>query len=90
MVCYYVSLFCILGMGLSSTRRAIDVNVALLVNIVEIPKCSDSLTNNRSRKHCNFDIPFEVTEGSVINFVSKPNNSDTQCTAVSFIIKIIK
>ena len=83
----------ILGMGLSSTRRASDVTVALLVNIVEIPECSVSLTNNRSRKHGNFDIPFEVTEGSVINFVSickKPNSSDTQCTTVSFIMKIIK
>ena len=79
---------CILGMGLSSTRRASDVTVALLVNNVEIPKCSVSLANNRSRKHGNFDIPFEVTEGSVINLVSKTNSSDTQCTTVSFIIKI--
>ena len=66
-----------LGMGLSSARTDGDVIVAPLVNIVEIPECRASLTNDRPRKHDNFDIPFEVTEGSHIKFVSKTKSSDT-------------
>ena len=80
----YVTMFLvrILGMGLSSARKAGGVTVALPVNIVEIPNCKVSLTNDRPRKHDNFDIPFEETEWSVINFVSKTNSSDTLCTTV--------
>ena len=64
----------ILCMGLSSAGKAGDVTVALLVNNVKIPECRVSLTNYRSRKHDNFDILFKVTEGSIINFVSKTNS----------------
>ena len=45
-------------MGLSSARKAGNVTVALLVNNVEIPECRVSLTNDRPRKHDNFDIPL--------------------------------
>ena len=71
-------------MGLFSARMAGDVTVALLENDVEIQECSISLIND------NFDIPFEVTEGCVINFVSKSNRSDTLCTNVSLVMKIIR
>ena len=86
----YVTMFpaCILGMGLSLARRAGDITVALLVNNVDIQEYSFSLTYDRPRMHYNFDIQFEVTEGSVINFVSKTNYSDTLCTTVSLIIEI--
>ena len=60
----------ILRMGLLSARMDGDVIVALLENNAEIQECSISLTNDRPRKHGNFDIPFELTEGCVINFVS--------------------
>ena len=38
---------CILGMGMSSARKADDVTVALLMNKIEIPECKVSLTNDR-------------------------------------------
>ena len=89
---WYVTMFPerILCMCLYFARKAGDVTVALLVNYVEIPKCRVSLTKDRPRKDDNFDIPFEVTEGSVINFVSKTNSLDTLCTTVSSIMIIIK
>ena len=77
-------------MGMSSARNAYGVTVALLVNNIEIPECKVSLTNDRQRKHDNFDFPFEVTEGSVINFVSKTNTSDMLSTTVFSIVEIIK
>ena len=43
-----------------------------------------------TKKNDNFDIPFEVTEGFVINFVSKSNSLDMLCTTVSLIMEIIK
>ena len=77
----YVTMFPVhvLGMGLSSSRKAGDVTVALLVNNVEIQEYRASLTNDRPRKH-DFDISFEVKQGSVIDFVCKTNSSDMQHT----------
>ena len=51
---------------------------------------SVSLNNDRPKKNDNFDNPFEVIEGSVINFVSKTYSSDMLCTTVSLIMEIIK
>ena len=39
--------------------------VAFLVNNVKIPNVG-FLTNNEPRTHGNFDIAFEVTEGSIV------------------------
>ena len=80
----------ILGMGLSSARKAGDVTVALLANNVKIPECTGFLTNDRLRKRDNFDILFEVTEETIINFVRKANSSDMLCTTVSLIMEILK
>ena len=81
----------ILGMGMSSARKAGDVTVVVIVNNVDIPECKVSLTNDIPRKLYNFHIPFEKTyKRPIINFVSKTNSSDTLCTTVSLIMEIIK
>ena len=49
----YITIFPvrILGMSLSSARKAGDVTVALPVNYVEIPECMVYLNNDRPKKH---------------------------------------
>ena len=53
----YVTMFPvrILGMGLSSARKAGDVTAALLINNVEIPECRVSLTIHRPKKACQIE-----------------------------------
>ena len=58
--------------------------------MLRFPECRISLTNDRPRKHDNFDVLFEVKDGSVINFVSKTYSSDTLCTTVSLIMESMK
>ena len=88
----YVTMFPvrILGMGLSSARKTDNVTGALLWIMARFQNEGFlSLTIDKESMTL-FYIPFEVTEGSVINFVSKANSSDTLCITVSLIMEIIK
>ena len=76
----------ITGISLSSERSSGEVRVGVLVNGVDLNWCEITL-NTTPRKHDNFDKPFFVDFGSVINFVSLGFNGTTVNTVASLLIE---
>ena len=77
----------ILGIGLASKRKSGEVAVGISVNEKLLPGCEITL-HTTPRKHDNFDTPFIVKPGSVINFVCKTGNATTESTVASMLIEL--
>jgi len=78
----------LLGIGLSSKRQNGVVSVGISVDGTLLDGCEITL-HTTPRKHDNFDKPFIVEAGSVINFVSRAENTTTECTVASLLIELI-
>lgn len=76
----------ITGISLSSERASGEVRVGVLVNGLVLSGCEITLYTT-PRKHDNFDKPFLVNPGSVINFVSLVANDTTVNTVASLLIE---
>lgn len=76
----------ITGISLSSDRTAGEVRVGVLVDGVVLRFCEITL-HTTPRKHDNFDTPFLVNAGSVINFVSLMTNATTINTVASLLFE---
>lgn len=77
----------IVGMGLSSKKQDGRIKVGIFINGEQLKDCDISLTT-KSRKHINFNKPFEVDVSSVINFVCLIGNPTTECTVASLLIEL--
>ena len=77
----------ILGMGLASKRQSGEVSVGISVDEKILPDCEITL-HTTPRKHDNFDKPFIVNAGSVINFVCKTGNATSENTVASLLIEL--
>ena len=77
----------ILGIGLASKRQSGEVTVGISVDEKILPGCEITL-HTTPRKHDNFDKPFIVEAGSVINFVCKTANTTTENTVASLLIEL--
>ena len=77
----------ILGIGLASKRQSGEVTVGISVDEKILPGCEITL-HTTPRKHDNFDKPFIVGAGSVINFVCKTANTTTENTVASLLIEL--
>ena len=76
----------ITSIGLSSERVGGEVRVGVLVNGEILNWCEITL-HTTSKKHDNFDTPFFVNVGSVINFVSLVGNATAVNTVASLLIE---
>ena len=76
----------ITGISLSSERSSGTVRVGVLTNGDILAGCEITLYTT-SRKHDNFDTPFFVEAGSVINFVSLESNGTVVNTVASLLIE---
>lgn len=77
----------ILGIGLASKRQSGVVSVGISVDEKILTGCEITL-HTTPRKHDNFDKPFIVEAGSVINFVCKTGNATTENTVASLLIEL--
>ena len=78
----------IVGMGLASKRQSGEVTVGISVDEKILAGCEITLYTT-PRKHDNFDTPFIVEAGSVIDFVCKTENATTENTVASLLIELI-
>ena len=76
----------ITGISLSSERSSGEVKVGVSVNGTVLRGCEITL-HTTPRKHDNFDRPFLVDAGSVINFVSLNANATALNTVASLLFE---
>ena len=76
----------ITGISLSSERSSGEVEVGVSVNGTVLGGCEITL-NTTPRKHDNFDRPFLVDAGSVINFISLKANATAVNTVASLLFE---
>jgi len=76
----------ITGISVSSERASDEVRIGVTANGQELAGCEITL-HTTPRKHDNFDKPFLVEAGDVINFVSMIANQSTQNTVAALLIE---